>query len=73
MHIREMISCVRPKLYSIPIIIGARYSLFRRQFRNGKKEEVAIIDYQTQQEKIIPRIAEFYALCIGGNKIREGS
>lgn len=73
MHIREIISCTLPKAYSVPIIIAARYSLFRRQFRNGKKEEVTIMDYQTQQEKVLPRIAEYYALCVGGNKIREGS
>jgi acyl-CoA oxidase len=57
MHIREIISCTLPKAYSVPIIIAARYSLFRRQFRNGKKEEVTIMDYQTQQEKVLPRIA----------------
>jgi acyl-CoA oxidase len=73
MHIRELISCAVPKLYTVPIIIGARYSLFRQQFRNGKKEEVTIMDYQTQQDKVLPRIAEYYALCAGGNKIREGS
>lgn len=73
MHIRELISCAIPKNYAIPIIIGTRYSLFRKQFRNGKKEEVTILDYQTQQEKIIPRIAEYYALIIGGNKMRKVS
>ena len=45
--------------------------MFRKQFRNDKKEEVTVLDYQTQQEKIIPRIAEYYALIIGGNKIRK--
>ena len=73
MHIREIISCDLPKVYSVPIIIASRYSLFRRQFRNGKKEEVTIMDYQTQQDKVVPRIAEYYALSIGGNKIRAGS
>ena len=28
------------------------------------------MEYQTQQEKLIPRIAEYYAMAVGGNKIR---
>lgn len=59
--------------YATPIIIAVRYSLFRKQFRNGKKEEISIMEYQTQQDKIIPRIAEYYALTIGGNRIRKCS
>jgi len=43
MFIREMISCTSPKIYAIPIIIGVRYSLFRKQFKNDKKEEISII------------------------------
>lgn len=70
MFIRELISCAIPKIYALPITIAVRYSLFRRQFRNGKKEEVTIMDYQTQQDKVLPRIAEYYALNAGGNRIR---
>jgi len=54
-------------------MIGVRYSLFRRQFRDGKKEEVTILEYQTQQDKILTRIAEYYALSVAGTKIRLGS
>lgn len=70
MFIRELISCAIPKVYAVPITIAVRYSLFRRQFRNGKKEEVTIMDYQTQQDKVLPRIAEYYAISIGGNRIK---
>lgn len=38
-------------------VIATRYSLVRNQFKNSKGEEIPIFDYQTQQEKIIPRIA----------------
>ena len=31
------------------------------------------MDYQTQQDKVLPRIAEYFALSVGGNKIRAGS
>lgn len=70
MFIRELISCAVPKLYSQPIIIATRYGLFRRQFRNGKKEEITILDYQTQEDKVLSRIAEYYVINVGGNKIR---
>jgi hypothetical protein len=70
MSIREIISCQMVKGYSLPIIIGARYSLFRKQFMDENKKELTIIEYQTQQEKIITRIAEYFAVNVGGNKIR---
>ena len=45
-------------------IIIVRYSLFRRQFKDAKGEEVPILNYQLQQEKVLPRIAESYAFLI---------
>lgn len=41
--------------------IGTRYSLVRTQFKDKKGQEIPILNYQTQQEKIIPRIAEAFA------------
>jgi len=32
MFIREMISCMVPRMYAVAITIGCRYSLFRKQF-----------------------------------------
>jgi len=37
--------------------ISVRYSLIRSQFKNHEGKEIPILDYQTQQEKVIPRIA----------------
>lgn len=34
MENRRAISCIVPKLYSIPITVATRYSIFRRQFKN---------------------------------------
>ena len=31
------------------VTIGTRYSLLRRQFKDGKGEEVQVLNYQTQQ------------------------
>lgn len=57
MFIREMISTMWSKSYAQVIIIAARYNFFRKQGLGDKKEERNILDYQTQQEKVIPRIA----------------
>lgn len=38
-------------------IIGTRYSLARTQFKDKKGQEIPVLNYQTQQEKILPRIA----------------
>jgi len=37
MFIREYISCQWPKAYTVAIIIGGRYSMFRKQFMNENK------------------------------------
>lgn len=41
--------------------IGTRYSLARTQFKDKKGQEIPVLNYQTQQEKVIPRIAEAFA------------
>lgn len=44
-------------------LIGVRYSIVRRQFRNisGQKQETKLLDYQTQQMKLFPIIAMMFA------------
>ena len=71
MTIRMYISCTYPKAYSQAITIATRYSMFRRQFQDKTGREIPVIEYQLQQEKLIPRIAEFYAITIAGNNIRK--
>jgi hypothetical protein len=73
MYIREILTNACPKVYAQAIIIGARYSLFRKQGLGEDKAEMRIIDYLTQQEKVLTRIAEYYAITIGGARIREVS
>lgn len=43
------------------VAIVVRYSLSRRQFKDNKGVEQPVLDYQLQQEKVFPRIAEAYA------------
>ena len=71
MYIRGGISTIVPKNYAQAIIIATRYSMFRKQGVDEKKSERTILDYQAQQEKVIPRIAEYYALTVGSAKLRE--
>lgn len=43
------------------VTIITRYSLVRSQFKDKSGREIPILDYQSQQEKVLPRIAECYA------------
>ena len=40
---------------------------------SASKQESTILDYQTQQDKVLPRIAEYYAMTLAGTKIAEVS
>lgn len=70
MFIRELLSCATPKVFAQAIIISTRYSFFRKQGVGHKKEESTILEYQLQQEKVLPRIAEYYAITVAGNKVK---
>ena len=51
--------------YSQALLIALRYSVVRRQFKNisGQKEETKLLDYQTQQMKLFPILANMYTHC----------
>ncbi|CAD8089766.1 unnamed protein product [Paramecium sonneborni] len=53
------------------LAIGVRYSHFRRQFKDNNAIERPIIDYQTQQDKLIPLVADCYAQGFGCQRIKE--
>ena len=69
MLVRKAICSVWPKMYASAITIASRYSLFRKQFKNEAGQEQPIIDYQTQQNKLIPLLAEYYAITVTGHRI----
>lgn len=69
MIVRKLISTVWPKVLGQGAAIATRYSFFRKQFKDEHNNETPIIEYQLQQMKIIPIIADFYAICIAGNRI----
>ncbi len=52
------------------LTIATRYSLRRTQFRlPGLGEEVALLDYQTQQRRLLPNIARAYAYGFAENVV----
>ena len=56
-------------MYSNALTIGVRYSLFRKMFKDDKGQEINIIEYQTQQNKLLPLVADYYAYTIIGNEV----
>jgi len=53
------------------LLIGIRYSIVRRQFKNisGVKEETKLLDYQTQQMKLFPLLAFAMASSYGSEYV----
>lgn len=45
----------------ISVIIAVRYSLLRQQFGPPRQPEISILDYQSQQHKLMPMLASTYA------------
>jgi len=53
------------------LTIAIRYSLVRTQFKDDTKAERKILDYQLQQEKLFPLLAQFYAMAFASQKVRK--
>lgn len=51
------------------VAIAIRYSYLRRQFKNDRKEEVPVIQYQLQRFKLLPLLAKSYVIQGAYNKI----
>ncbi|KAJ3697043.1 hypothetical protein LUZ61_000748 [Rhynchospora tenuis] len=45
----------------IAVTIAVRYSLLRQQFGPPRKPEVSVLDYQSQQHRLMPMLASTYA------------
>ncbi|CAD8156667.1 unnamed protein product [Paramecium octaurelia] len=57
------------KCLGIGLTIVIRYSLQRKQFKDSLGQEIPIFDYQLQQHKLIPLIAEMYGCMLGSKKV----
>lgn len=69
MLIRKMIACIYNKMLGQAVTIAGKYSLLRNQFRNDQGVEQKIIEYQTQQNKIIPCLADYYVVTVTAKKL----
>ncbi|XP_039308028.1 peroxisomal acyl-coenzyme A oxidase 3 isoform X2 [Solenopsis invicta] len=61
---RVSITSICGHYMTIAITIAIRYSAVRKQFGPTEAKELPVIEYQTQQWRIIPHLAETYALKI---------
>ncbi|XP_039308037.1 peroxisomal acyl-coenzyme A oxidase 3-like [Solenopsis invicta] len=61
---RVSITTICAHYMTIAITIAIRYSAVRKQFGPTEDKELPVIEYQTQQWRIIPHLAETYAVKI---------
>jgi len=71
MQVRDMLSHTAWRMLSLATIIAVRYSLVRTQFQNDEGVERKVMDYQLQQDKLIPLIAATYAMHAGAKRVSE--
>lgn len=69
MVVRRLVSGLATRAYGQSILIAGKYSFARRQFKDDKKEEIPIINYQLQQNKLISCLAEHFAILLGSNTV----
>ncbi|XP_039308021.1 peroxisomal acyl-coenzyme A oxidase 3 isoform X1 [Solenopsis invicta] len=61
---RVIITGICAHLMSLALTIATRYCAVRKQFGPTEDNELPVIEYQTQQWRIIPHLAETYAVKI---------
>lgn len=73
LYIRVSIIANAFKYLGGTLLLGIRYSAVRRQFKNisGQKEEVQLLDYQTQQFKLFPLLAKTFAMMVTSDHVCE--
>ncbi|KAI4385234.1 hypothetical protein MLD38_003286 [Melastoma candidum] len=59
------------EVLEIAITIATKYSLLRQQFGPPKQPEVSILDYQSQQHKLMPILASAYAFHFATGQLIE--
>lgn len=58
---RVGLACGSVGVLKMAVTIAVRYSLLRQQFGPPKQPEISILDYQSQQHKLMPMLASAYA------------
>ena len=65
MNVRTFLLISSVIILSRGVLIALRYSHIRKQFRDDRKQEVPVIEYQLQQYKLYPLLAKIYVMKFG--------
>ncbi|CAD8212955.1 unnamed protein product [Paramecium pentaurelia] len=68
---RQLIIFIYPRMAAQSLTVAIRYSITRQQFTNDKGVENSVLEYQTQQDKLLPRLATCYGMIFAGLRIAE--
>jgi acyl-CoA oxidase len=68
---RVCISAASISVAKSALTIAVRHSLRRRQFGSDEQHEVPILDYRTQQRRLLPLLAATYALHFAQQELTE--
>ena len=71
MFVRLVITGYSHRWLSHGLTVALRYSLVRTQFKGDNKQEIKILDYQLQQEKLFPVLAEHMSMVFTSHKVRK--
>lgn len=71
MQIRDLLGHASWIALSQALTIAVRYSLVRTQFQTEEGAERKVMDYQLQQDKLIPLLAATYAMQAGAVKVSD--
>ncbi|CAD8157441.1 unnamed protein product [Paramecium pentaurelia] len=69
MIMRKLIITVYPRTAATSLTIAIRYSIARQQFTNDQGQENSVLEYQTQQHKLLPLLANLYSIIFTGLKV----
>jgi acyl-CoA oxidase len=65
MNVRTFLLISSVVILSRGVLIALRYSHLRKQFKDDRKQEVPVIEYQLQQYKLYPLLAKIYVMKFG--------
>jgi acyl-CoA oxidase len=66
MIVRKMLIFVYGRITATALTVAIRYSIARQQFKNDQGVENSVLEYQSQQDKLLPLLAKQYAVLFGG-------
>lgn len=71
MSVRLIIAGFSPRFLAHGLTVALRYSIVRTQFKGDNKQEIKILDYQLQQEKLFPIVANYFSMVFTSMRLRK--